>query len=61
MSHKRYNAYNPLATPNELWSLITSPLTLADRLLDQVGRMNEQLKHLESERSRTARRAGPFG
>ncbi|QGG79680.1 hypothetical protein GH975_03490 [Litorivicinus lipolyticus] len=60
-SHKRYNAYNPLATPSELWPLLTTPLNLADRLLEQVGRMHEQLNHLESERSRTARRAGPFG
>ena len=61
MSHKRYNAYQPLATSSELARFFALPMIWIDRALKSVGRANDQIRHSYELHNSNSKKSGPFG
>ena len=48
-THKRYNAFTPLATPAEVLSWLASPITALSKLSDDLLATDEALRAMRKE------------
>ena len=47
--HKRFNAYNPLATPKEVIAWLFAPITAFNKLTAQLDEIDEAIRAVQAE------------